>query len=72
MESVLNQKNIVKKILTKLSKYGSIPNDGFLCGGAVANTLMSMEWGGNYPINDLDIFVESKRNKETNINQCFG
>ena len=66
MESVLNQKNIVKKILTKLSKYGSIPNDGFLCGGAVANTLMSMEWGGNYPINDLDIFVESKRNKETN------
>jgi hypothetical protein len=66
MKEVLREKNIVKLILTKLSKYGTIPNDGFLCGGAVANTLMSMEWGGNYPINDLDIFIESKWAKESN------
>jgi len=37
-----------------------LPETGFLAGGAVANTIFSMEWGGDYPINDLDIFrIES-------------
>jgi hypothetical protein len=32
MESVLKQKNIVKLVLNDLSKHGTIPGDGFLCG----------------------------------------
>lgn len=66
MESVLKQKNLVKTLLGKLSNYDTIPNDGFLCGGAIANILMEMEWGGSYPVNDLDIFVETKTHKESN------
>ena len=66
MGNILKDKNIVKTLLTKLSEFGTIPNDGFLCGGAIANTLMSMEWGGDYPVNDLDIFVESKKDKRSN------
>ena len=55
---ILKEKNIVDRILNDLSKYGEIPNKGFLSGGAVANTLMSYVWGGEYPINDLDIFID--------------
>ena len=56
--NILKEKNIVERILNDLSKYGDIPNKGFLSGGAVANTLMSYVWGGEYPINDLDIFID--------------
>lgn len=66
MKNILKEKNIVSIILKELSKYGNIPNDGFLCGGAVANTLMKLKWGGDYPVNDLDIFVETKNYKSTN------
>jgi len=31
-----------------------------LAGGAVANTLLSMKYGNAYPINDLDIFIETE------------
>ena len=55
---ILKEKNIVDRILNDLSKYGEIPNKGFLSGGAVANTLMGYVWGGEYPINDLDIFID--------------
>ncbi len=65
MENILEDKEIVKIVLSKLSQYGNIPSDGFLCGGAVANILMKLKWGGDYPINDLDIFVETKKYKET-------
>ena len=65
MENILKDKSIVSVILKELSKYGNIPNDGFLCGGAVANTLMKLKWGGDYPINDLDIFVETKKDKQS-------
>jgi len=30
-----------------------------LAGGAVANTILKMVWGGDYPVNDLDIFIET-------------
>ena len=63
MINLLEQPNIVEQILQQLSEVDSIPNDGFLAGGAVANTLLSMKYGNNnvrYPINDLDIFRESK------------
>ena len=56
--NILKEINIVERILNDLSKYGDIPNKGFLSGGAVANTLMSYVWGGEYPINDLDIFID--------------
>ena len=66
MNNLLDKRNIVSIILQKLSKYGNIPSDGFLCGGAVANMLMSLKWGDNhYPINDLDIFIETKKSSVT-------
>ena len=62
MDNILKDKNIVNIILTKLSKLCTIPKDGFLAGGAVANTLLSMKYGKEYPINDLDIFIEDSVN----------
>jgi len=55
MGNILKDKNIVSKILTELSELCLIPDNGFLAGGAVANTLLSMKYGNAYPINDLDI-----------------
>jgi len=60
MGNILKDKNIVSKILTELSKVSLIPDKGFLAGGAVANTLLSMKYGNAYPINDLDIFIETE------------
>lgn len=60
MVHILKDKNIVSKILTELSDLCAIPDNGFLAGGAVANTLLSMKYGKPYPINDLDIFIESE------------
>tara|TARA_R110002020_G_scaffold91096_1_gene221468 strand:+ start:335 stop:2203 length:1869 start_codon:yes stop_codon:yes gene_type:complete len=54
----LEDKDIVNIILRELSKLCTIPKDGFLAGGAVANTLLSMKYGKDYPINDLDVFIE--------------
>ena len=54
--SLLEKTNIVEEILLKLSEVSTIPNEGFLAGGAVANILLNMKWGDDYPINDLDIF----------------
>lgn len=62
--NLLEKTNIVEEILLKLSKVSTIPNEGFLAGGAVANILLNMKWEDDYPINDLDIFVESEQNKE--------
>ena len=59
---ILKEKNIVDRILNDLSKYGEIPNKGFLSGGAVANTLMGYVWDREYPINDLDIFIDDTDN----------
>jgi hypothetical protein len=70
MDDILKQKNIVRLVLNELSKHSTIPGDGFLCGGAVANTLINMEWeGASTPINDLDIFVETKSTKRSNTPQ---
>ena len=66
--NVLEKESLVNDILTELSKYETIPSNGFLAGGAVANTILKMVWGGNYPINDLDIFIEDKHYESTNAN----
>lgn len=58
---ILRESGVVERIICDLSEYSDIPNKGFLAGGAVANLLMSYLWEGNYPVNDLDIFIESKQ-----------
>ena len=65
MKNLLEQKDISLTILKELNKLVTIPDSGFLAGGAVANTLLRMKNGKGthddnlYPINDLDIFVEA-------------
>lgn len=61
----LNKKELVEKIISRLGELSPLPEDGFMSGGAVANTILSLYWGGKYPINDIDIFVEVK-NKNVN------
>ena len=46
-----------KKVLDRLSKLQTLPSNGFLAGGAVANTILSIIDGKDYPINDIDVFV---------------
>lgn len=60
MDNILKDKDIVSKVLNILNETCIIPDNGFLAGGAVANTLLSMKYGDTYPINDLDIFIESE------------
>lgn len=64
----LNKEELVEKIISRLGELSPLPEKGFMSGGAVANTILSIYWGGDYPINDIDIFVEvNKRNVHTPI-----
>ena len=66
-ENLLKNDKLAKDILERLSGYAELPKAGFLAGGAVANTILSMEWSGDYPINDLDIFqIESVEGLKSN------
>jgi hypothetical protein len=59
-KNILHTEGLGREILGKLAKFSELPKTGFIAGGAVANTILSMEWGGDYPVNDLDIFrIES-------------
>jgi hypothetical protein len=59
-DDLLKNDKLAKEILERLREYAELPKTGFLAGGAVANTILSLEWGGKYPINDIDIFqIES-------------
>jgi hypothetical protein len=67
-DNLLKNDKLAKEILERLSEYAELPKTGFLAGGAVANTIMQMEHGSEYPINDLDVFrltkigrIESKK-----------
>ena len=53
--NLFKKTNIVEQILLQLSRVSTIPNEGFLGGGAVANTLMNMKWGSEYPITTNNI-----------------
>ena len=57
-----------KKVLDRLSKLQTLPSNGFLAGGAVANTILSIIDGKDYPINDIDVFVidNSLENRPSN------
>ena len=70
----------VKSFTNPLSiarKNRRLPSTGFLAGGAVCNTILSLLDGKNYLINDIDIFHETNdkesqcstanRNDETNL-----
>lgn len=83
MKNLLEKEDIGLKIMNTLSIFGTLPDKGFLAGGAVANTLLKMKYhkkefigndiihsrhGDLYPINDLDIFVETEGEKIKNYN----
>ena len=55
--------------LSEARKRKSLPRDGFLAGGAVCNTILSLIDGKKYPINDIDIFVETSLRKEGYANR---
>ena len=48
-----------EKVLEFLSSMANLPNEGILAGGAVANTILSLLDKKEYPINDIDIFIET-------------
>ena len=52
-----------EKVLEKLSSLADLPNEGVLAGGAVANTILFLLDKKEYPINDIDIFIETDENK---------
>ena len=52
-----NNNKMSKLVLDRLSKLQKLPESGFLSGGAVANTILSIIDGKEYPINDLDVFI---------------
>ena len=60
METALDQIP-ASEILQRLKHYGPLPTTGFLAGGAVANIILSIVDGTEYPINDLDVFYDSEK-----------
>ena len=47
------------QILGRLSALSRLPESGFIAGGAVANTILSIIDGADYPANDIDVFSSS-------------
>lgn len=67
-ETVLNDKQLVNKILDKLNsilekKGNKLPDKGFLCGGAVSNYIYALEHNLEPVINDIDIFINDRGNE---------
>lgn len=54
---IFNHKEMSINVLDRLSKLQELPKSGFLSGGAVANTILSIIDNKKYPVNDLDIFI---------------
>ena len=48
MGNILKDKDIVSKVLNILNELCTIPDNGFLAGGAVANTLLSMKYDDTF------------------------
>ena len=48
---------IIQEAIRLLDKKFNLPNKGFLAGGALANTINKLKWGGKCIINDIDIFL---------------
>lgn len=63
---------IIQKAVELLQNKFTLPSNGFLAGGALANTINKLKWGGKCVINDIDIFIldEVKEfNRQDNINK---
>jgi len=54
-----------EKILSRLRSLSDLPSSGFIAGGAVANTILTIIDKISYPINDIDIYYESSPGKFT-------
>jgi hypothetical protein len=52
----LMQPDLAKRIISMLKARQELPSSGIAAGGAVANPLLSLAHGGDFPINDIDIF----------------
>jgi hypothetical protein len=48
--------------LSVAKKSRILPLHGFIAGGAISNTILSLMDGKDYPINDIDIFYETDEN----------
>ncbi len=48
---------IIKKAVELLNSKFNLPSEGFITGGALANTINKLKWGGKCVINDIDIFI---------------
>jgi hypothetical protein len=51
--------------LSVAKKSRVLPDKGFIAGGAISNTILSLIDGNDYPINDIDIFYETKNSGES-------
>ncbi len=49
--------DIIRKAVELLDKKFGLPTEGVLAGGALANTINKMKFGGKCKINDIDIFM---------------
>lgn len=48
---------IAQKAIQSLEEeFGTLPSEGFLAGGALANRMYQLKWGVELPVNDIDIF----------------
>lgn len=48
---------LIKKAISLLDNKFNLPKKGFLTGGALANTVNKIKFGGKCVINDIDIFI---------------
>ncbi len=48
---------LIKKAISLLDSKYNLPKKGFLAGGALANTVNKLKFGGKCVINDIDIFL---------------
>lgn len=52
----MNFENIFREVLEEMKKRWQLPNEGFLCGGSLANLIWERISGNKAIVNDIDIF----------------
>jgi len=68
IENFLNSEKTFNKVLEILSKHGDLSKvneKGFIAGGSVANTLIHIFDGSRLVINDIDVYYEVEKDKES-------
>lgn len=59
IEKILEDPKLVDIVLNSISEYVELPDEGFLAGGSVANTILGFIYEGKakrFKVNDVDIF----------------